>query len=128
LKRNQLRQYVRIEASLPVKFRIIRSESNENKDFCDRMSQAKMSDISGGGLSFLFEKPLTPGDILSVNFQLPGASFVGIAAKVLRVSLQEGKTATFYKHHIQFSGIESRQRDQIVRFVFEKQRQLSQWR
>lgn len=128
LRRNQLRQFVRIEANLPLKFRITKTESEESKQLFGTLLQSKIADISGGGLSFLLDKPLVPGDLVSLNFQLSTSAFVGVAGRVLRVSLQEGKTAVFYKHHVQFLNIEHKSRERIVKYVFEKQRQLSQWR
>jgi c-di-GMP-binding flagellar brake protein YcgR len=129
MRRNQLRQYVRIEASLPLKFRLLRTLEPDRAEVRQGESvEGRMSDISGGGLSFLCERMLKPGDLVSVSFSLPNARFTGLTCKILRISLQEGKTTTFYKHHAQFVNIENRKRDSIVRYVFEKQRQISQWR
>lgn len=129
MKRNQLRQYVRIEMSLPMKFRLIQTRNPELSEIKKGVvTPVKMSDISGGGLSFICEKSLKAGDLISVGFTLPNVKLVGIAGKVLRISIQEGKTKTFYKHHVKFVKIEPRQRDGIVKYVFDKQRQLTQWR
>lgn len=129
LRRNQLRQYVRVEISLPLKFRLLTTD-NVDKGEVRRgeVVDSKMSDISGGGMCFLCERTLRVGDLISLNFNLPNAKFVGISSKVLRISLQEGKTKTFFKHHVQFKGLEPRRRDVIVKYVFEKQRQINQWR
>jgi len=129
LRRNQLRQFVRIELSLPLKFRLINTANIEKSEIRRGESvEVKMSDISGGGLSFLCERSLRAGDLISLGFDLPTAKFIGISAKVLRISLQEGKTKTFYKHHVQFMNLEPRRRDMIVKYVFDKQRQINQWR
>lgn len=129
MKRNQLRQYVRIEASLPMKFRLLQTRNPELSEIKKgAITQVKMSDVSGGGLSFICEKSLKAGDLISVAFTLPNIQLAGLAGKVLRISIQEGKTKTFYKHHIKFVKIEPRQRDGIVKYVFDKQRQMTQWR
>jgi len=129
LKRNQLRQHVRIDITLPIKFRLINTADMEKSEVRRGESvEAKMSDISGGGLSFLCERSLRAGDIISLGFDLPNAKFIGISAKALRISLQEGKLKTFYKHHVQFINLEPRRRDMIVKYVFDKQRQINQWR
>jgi c-di-GMP-binding flagellar brake protein YcgR len=129
IRRNQLRQFVRIELSLPVRFRLLKTGDPEKSEIRrGEIVDAKMSDISGGGLSFLCESALKAGDLVSVSFALPNTPFNGIPCKILRVSLQEGKTKTFYKHHGQFVDLEQRKRDSIVKYVFEKQRQLNQWR
>jgi c-di-GMP-binding flagellar brake protein YcgR len=59
---------------------------------------------------------------------LPNSAFAGVTGKVLRVSLLEAKIGTLYKHHIQFTNFEQRNRDKITKYVFEKQRQANQWR
>ncbi len=129
LKRNQLRQYVRIDLTLPLKFRLINAVDAEKSEIRRGESvEAKMSDISGGGLSFICERSLHAGDLTSVGFDLPNAKFIGIAAKVLRISLQEGKSKAYYKHHVKFVNLEPRRRDMIVKYVFDKQRQINQWR
>jgi c-di-GMP-binding flagellar brake protein YcgR len=129
LRRNQLRQYVRIEASFSAKARLIRTdEPDSNQVKRGESVDAKLSDISGGGLSFLCERSFRAGDVITLSFSLPNARFAGVASKVLRISLQEGKTVTYFKHHVQFVDIDQRKRDQIVKYVFEKQRQISQWR
>jgi len=129
LRRNQLRQYVRVEINLPLKFRLLTTDNVDKSEVRrGEVVDAKMSDISGGGMSFLCERTLRVGDIITLNFDLPNAKFVGVASRVLRISLQEGKAKTFFKHHVQFRDIEPRRRDIIVKYVFEKQRQISQWR
>lgn len=129
MKRNQLRQYVRIELSLPMKFRLLQTRNPELSEIKKGViTPVKMSDISGGGLSFICEKTLKAGDLISIGFTIPNLKLAGVAGKVLRVSIQEGKTKTFYKHHVKFVKIEPRQRDGIVKYVFDKQRQLNQWR
>lgn len=128
MKRNQLRQFVRVDVNLPLKFRIIKTENEESKKQIGKLNEGKIVDISGGGLSFLFSRPLVPGDIVSFKFQLTTAHFSEIDAKILRVSIQESKTATCYKHHVQFINIEQKLREKIVKYIFEKQRQLCQWR
>lgn len=129
LKRNQLRQFVRIEVNLPIKVRVMPSSKKEpREESVPKHFSAKMADLSGGGISFLCESPLVPGDLVSMQFSLATGAFAGVAGKILRVSIQEGKTATSYRHHVQFVQIEPRNRDRIVRYIFDKQRQQNQIR
>lgn len=129
LRRNQLRQFVRIEANVPMKFRLIRTGDMEKSEVRkDEVVQSRMADIGGGGLSFLSDRALKPGDVVSLTFALPGGQFGGVPGKIVRVALQEGKTSTFYRHHVQFLSIDPGKREKIVKYVFEKQRHISQWR
>jgi len=129
LKRNQLRQYVRIEVSIPLKLRLLKTTDPDTSEVQrGQLVEAKISDLSGGGMSFICPYSLKAGDMVSMTFHLPEVSFAGIQGKVLRISLQEGKTQTFYRHHVHFSSIEQSKREKIIKFVFDKQRQINQWR
>jgi c-di-GMP-binding flagellar brake protein YcgR len=129
MRRNQLRQYVRIETGLALKFRLIKTPDPFKSEVkVGELIAAKLSDVSGGGLSFLYEKSLRLGDIVSLNFDLPGASCAGITGKIVHLSLREGKNGTLFKNHVQFVNIEPRKREKIITYVFEKERQISQWR
>lgn len=129
LKRNQLRQFVRIEVTLPIKIRVLPPSKQEPRgELFPKHFSAKIADISGGGISFLCESPLVPGDLVSMQFSLATGAFAGVAGKILRVSILEGKRVTSYRHHVQFVQIEPRNRDRIVRYIFDKQRQQNQIR
>ncbi len=129
LRRNQLRQYVRIETNLPLRFRLLSTREPDLSEILrGNLVTTRMSDISGGGLSFLHEKSLRLGDLIAISFDLPGQAFAGITGKIVHLALREGKTAALFKHHVQFVNIEQRKREGIIKYVFEKERQLSQWR
>jgi c-di-GMP-binding flagellar brake protein YcgR len=129
LRRNQLRQFVRIETGLPLKFRLVKTLDPEKSEIkLGELAAAKMADISGGGLSFLYERALRLGDMVSLSFDLPGAPCAGIVGKVVHLSLREGKNGPLFKNHVQFVNIEPRKREKIITYVFEKERQISQWR
>ena len=127
-RRNQMRQFARIEVSLPIRIRPLPSQHTGAAEAFPQQVDAKMSDISGGGLSFLYEKPFVPGDEISMHFSLSTGKFSAIPGKILRVSLQEGKSTTWYRHHVQFTAIEPQHRDRIIKYIFEKQRQINQMR
>ncbi len=129
MRRNQLRQYVRIETNLPMRFRLLSTKDQDKSEIPrGQLVTSRMSDISGGGLSFLIEQSLRLNDLISLNFDLPGVSIAGISGKIVHLTLREGKNGALVKHHVQFVSIEPRKREQIVKYVFEKERHLSQWR
>ncbi|MCX7726754.1 MAG: PilZ domain-containing protein [Chitinispirillaceae bacterium] len=127
-KRNQMRHYVRMEVSLPIKVTIVKVNKEKPSEKITENISAKIADISGGGLSFIYDKPLTAGEIVTMSFSLPTEKFNNIKGKILRVSVQEGKTETKYRHHVQYLSMEQCDRDKIVKFIFEKQRQQNQMR
>lgn len=129
LRRNQLRQHVRIETNLPLRFRLLSTKDPDKSEIQrGHLVTARMSDISGGGLSFLYEQSLRLGDLISISFDLPGKPFAGITGKIVHLSLREGKGVQWIRHHIQFVSVEQRKREAIIKYVFEKERQASQWR
>jgi c-di-GMP-binding flagellar brake protein YcgR len=128
MKRNQLRQFVRIEVNLPLKVRVVQTINEDDKPLQGKQFEAKLVDISGGGLSFLLDRPLVPGEVVSMNFHLNSVVLSGQTGRILKVSLIEGKTSTTYRHHIAFIDIGQTLREKIVKYVFEKQRQINQWR
>lgn len=129
LKRNQLRQYVRIEVNIPLKFRLITtSDPDKSEVKRGQMVEGRVADISGGGMSFLSSVALKPGDTVSLNFRLPQTAFGGTVGRILRVSLQEGRTQTQFRHHVEFQNLPQGKRERIVKYVFERQRQINQWR
>lgn len=129
IRRNQVRQYVRIETNLPLRFRLLSTKDPDKSEIQrGHLITTRLSDISGGGLSFVHEQSLRINDLISCNFDLPGVSFAGITGKIVHLTLREAKNGHSVKHHVQFVNIEQRKREQIIKYVFEKERQLSQWR
>jgi len=126
LKRRQLRGNVRIDVKLPLKLRIIRSDV---KDFPTDVQEVQMLDLSAGGVCFKGSKALHEGDTISVSFDLPTGSFRGIVGRVLRIAEVNRKgDPTLFKHHVQFINIDRPSSDKIVRHIFNKLREESQWR
>ncbi len=129
LRRNQLRQYLRVETNLALRFRLLSTKDPDKSEIQrGHLLTTKMSDISGGGLSFMHEQSLRLGDLVSLSFDLPGQVFAGITGKIVHLTLLEGKGAQVFKHHVQFVNIDQRKRESIIKYVFEKERQLSQLR
>jgi len=127
--RNQNRRYVRLDINLPVKFRVLEKADKKEKPAIEQLA-ARVVEMSGGGLSFFAEKPLQQNDVILIGLLLPDGSKAmgGIKGQVLRVVRVESKTLVHYRHHIQFISIEPQQREQIVKFVFAKHRQMLQMR
>jgi len=127
--RNQNRRYVRLDINLPVKFRILEKADKREKPPAMQLT-ARIAEMSGGGLSFYAEKPLEANDIILIALMLPDGDkpLGGIKGQVLRVICVESKTLVHYRHHIQFVSIEPQQREQIVKFVFAKHREMLQMR
>ena len=125
--RSQNRKYMRMEASLPLAYKVTECADPEKKPTQEAF-KARSADISGGGLCFIADTAQQAGDLILLSIQIPGYSMGGITAKILKVITIEGRSATQYKHLTQFVTIEPQQRERIVRFIFEKQREMLQMR
>lgn len=78
--------------------------------------------ISGSGMSFLTTEHFEPGDVLELKMMIPtsGDTVYYVYGEVVKLSeATDGRNAVFVK----FNVIDEDIRDQIVRFVFEKQRE-----
>ena len=129
LKRHQMRKDVRLEVNLPLRFRVIRpTDAAYTQTLGQQPFSGRISDISGGGISFLSDKQLKAGDILSLSFSAGDQTLMnGLKGRVLRISRQKS-TNDLFRSHIQFSEIEDSQREKIIKYIFEKQHQINQWR
>ncbi|HUI93100.1 MAG TPA: PilZ domain-containing protein [Chitinivibrionales bacterium] len=124
IRRNQLRQYVRVPTDLSLRFRLLTTKNPDKSEILrGHLITTRMCDISGGGLSFKHNQALRLGDLIGISFDLPGQMLSGITGKIVHLSLQEDKEGHQFKHHVQFVTIEQGQRDDIIRYVTEKERQ-----
>jgi hypothetical protein len=82
----------------------------------------KRVNISGGGISFSADTPFSPGDIiefkLMLTMQYPLSLF--LYGEVVEASKHNPEYDTF----VQFIAIDDFIRDEIIRFVFEKEREI----
>lgn len=123
----QLRNYVRVQATLPVACRRVEEDGQEGEAF-----QAETQDISGGGLRLILKSPLKAGAALQVLLHLPeGPVFAGGKVEWVGIPggqpLMEGETVKSGEPvvaGIRFTEIDERDRDRIVRFVFQRQAEM----
>lgn len=99
---------------------IIRMLTMHHEGF-DQLPLKKVN-ISGGGISFETEKPFSPGDIIELKLiltmQYPLSLF--LYGEVVETSNPNPE----YDTSVQFIAIDDFIRDEIIRFVFEKEREI----
>lgn len=78
--------------------------------------------ISGGGLSFLTKEKFNNGDIIEIKMMLPMLPPVAlyIYGEVVKIDTQVNS----YIVAIKFIGMDEEMRDEIVKFVFKRQREI----
>jgi len=111
----QRRSYFRVSARYPLTYQtVIRREYGDPY-------KATMLDLSGGGMRFLTEEPLNKKVLIYVQVALPNGD-LRIQAQVRRVEkTEDGKR---YVVSVEFDDITERERDRIIRCVFDIQRAM----
>jgi c-di-GMP-binding flagellar brake protein YcgR len=118
----QRREYFRFECLMSVRFRVVKSEGKDNSD--DSWNEALIRDISGGGMGLLTNKPYHINDFIEIEFNLDGISMKS-KSKIVRCLLYD-QDSSKYDVGISFQGMNTKDRDNIIKFIFERQRKLRQ--
>lgn len=119
IKKIQRRQYFRFDCSVPVLF--FQPDTGDP----DEMEEiiGKTIDISGGGLSALTENMLESNAILKGYLELDDIR-VGFSGKILRCIRYNKSDEVKYLSSVSFTDIEYKDREKIVGFIFNRQREL----
>jgi c-di-GMP-binding flagellar brake protein YcgR len=112
----QRRRWVRIPISLPVKFQLEHSTEAE-------IYEGQTIDISGGGIQYRSETALEPGTIIHLCLDLPRREPICCKARVLRFEEDSELKGQEARIVVEFVDISEGQRDRIMNFIFEKQRE-----
>lgn len=133
LKKYQRREYYRLEYDMDIFYRNMLPEEmemdeSELKESILRedllFSKGETLDISGGGLRFITDSKMQRGDGLVVKFLIEyggGRKNIITPAKVI-FSQNIRAYRSKVEHRIEFVQLEHRYREQIIRFIFEKER------
>ncbi len=99
---------------------LLRATTVKDKNAADLTCQAET--ISGGGLSFTADREFSPGDVLEVKIRLsPGfAQVLTIYGEVVQAT----KRADGYLTALRFFSLDDGIQDAIVKFVFEREREI----
>ncbi|HHV10219.1 MAG TPA: flagellar brake protein [Clostridiales bacterium] len=148
LEKVQRRQYYRFECIHEIDYRRVTLDeelldrklkadefvSDKEREECkQRLSQfdkdwirADIIDISGGGAKFYSKSLHQPGDKLRIRIEVQVGSRVikmELGAKIV-ASYKIENRAGFYEHRVQFVDIRPRDRENLIRFIFEQERRL----
>ena len=111
----QRRSFVRVPAMFPLTFETVTEEG------LSELHKAMMLDLSGGGMQFLTEKKVGNDAVLYAHVVLPNGD-LRIPARVSRSEkTDDGKR---YLISVEFDDIAERERDRIIRCVFDIQRAM----
>ncbi|NLT94235.1 MAG: hypothetical protein GXW85_01670, partial [Clostridia bacterium] len=119
IKKIQRRSFVRVPVNLSMEF-VLDSQKEKGE-----YEKALMRDLSGGGVQFISKTNLTKGDILHVRLFLPQKT-IECKAIVMWVYTDKKDNIERYMVGIKYIDIAERTRDQIIEYVFQRQRELIQ--
>lgn len=111
----QRRHFVRVPASFPVSFRMVTREGLSD------LYKAIMLDLSGGGMRFSTKEFVENKALLYAQFSLPNGE-IQTPVRVCRVVRIEDTKK--YSISVEFHEISERERDKIIRCVFDIQRAM----
>ena len=118
LNRAQQRNWVRIDVSIPVEVTQILNEGIGD------IFSGKIIDMSGGGFGMALPVKLSNDSRLLLNFELPGHGTISdLPVKVVRVAGSFNNDPLRTVHSVAFDGEVHLIQEQIIQYVFEKQRQ-----
>lgn len=119
-QRIQRRNFVRLDANLTIVF----SKVDENLEPVGEVCWGNTVDISGGGVMFACSAVLKCGDVLYTTVHFSDNDSVKALGKVVRF-VENPSTAKFkYSVGLEFTIIEELERDKIIKFIFNRQREL----
>lgn len=123
IQRVQLRQDVRIDILLDVMYSLL-PEAGADPEY----KKAVAVNISAGGIRLTVKEPLQEETPLLIKFYLPVKGFVHffeMESKIVRCQLVESKDQTAVYHlGLAFLNINSKQKDFIYQFIFQKMSQM----
>ncbi len=115
----QRRQYYRFECRIPVGFIMV----NPDKQNTTSELNGYTIDISGGGLSCVTDKILNTNSVVK-GYVLLGNYRLEFKGKVLRCTKDIINEQVKYSSSISFVDLEYKEREKVVSFVFNQQRDL----
>ena len=118
LDRAQQRNWARVKVNIVATITEIESAR------AGEVFAGEIIDMSGGGFGIIaLPSKLQNGSKLSISFDLPGYGLVNVAVKVVRLAGHFGNDPTKIVHGVAFEGDIGKVKEQILKYVNEKQRQ-----
>ncbi|KLU65038.1 flagellar brake protein YcgR [Desulfosporosinus acididurans] len=115
IKKVQRRNFVRVPASFSISYRTVTDEGLSD------LFRGTMVDLSGGGVRFITNESVENKALLYVLLGIPNGE-IQTSGRVCRTAkIEETKR---YDVTVEFSDLTERERDHIIRCVFERQREM----
>lgn len=131
LRKFQRREYYRLSCALEMSSRPLQKEEIESLEKRGKnlvpglpLKRSVIADISGGGIRFVGDYAYEPDSLMFCKYHLVvdgRDKEYTLIAKVLTVKELEDRPGT-YEHRAQYIDIDTSEREEIIRFIFEEER------
>lgn len=125
IKRWQRRNYLRVSASIPLTFTLTNSDGKSKHP---QIYRSETIDISGGGVMLKSPLLIEKGSYLELELMLPQRGVIVALGRIVRIQERSSKNKHFYLLGIEFSVIKESDREKIITYVFDLQRQRNRRR
>lgn len=119
-KRIQRRKHVRINGISRVDIKILKKEEDNLGNFYFDKRKIREKNISGGGMLIVSPQKLPTGTIMEINITLPYTEPIRTMGKVIRALKMEDE----YEIGISFMNIAEKDREKIIKYVYQRQVEL----
>ena len=121
----QRRQFFRIGCLINIKYRLVESiVKDPDNELPGPWNSATAIDISGGGMRFVADEYRGNDSKYEIEFDIPIdnlMSHLKVVARIVYISDMANRSE-MYEYRLEFTVIEPKQREVIVRFVFDEER------
>ena len=132
LKKFQRRKFYRLDCLFPIRYRIVPKEQFEKKNEAEQdnekdeilWEEGTISDLSGGGIRFHGSKECKKEDLVEIVLPLSlqsGIVPLSLYMKVVACVHFEGSRSA-YETRGEFLNINEKERETVIKYVFEEQR------
>lgn len=123
--RVQRRQFFRFSYMMPIKYRWIESDKKENEEETEKQYKESFTrDISGEGICILTEEKATYGAKIECILRFEEDNEMFLLGKIVRVLKCDNEGKFNYENGVNFINISEKDRECLIRFIFEIQRKL----
>jgi len=123
IRRIQRRAFFRMDCVLNVKYRVLGNAIPDDDRIEGEFSTVKTKDISGGGVCILADEKLEKSSFIEAFIQLDSDKEIRFIGKVVRSSAVRKRGRLVYETGIEYIKIENRDREKIIGYIFEVQRE-----
>lgn len=114
IEKVQMREFVRIEAMLPVSIQFMPIEENSQP------IHMLTKDISGGGTQIVSKQSIIIGSKLQLNIDIPDFGMITVSGEVVREDRPQADNALYWIG-LKFLDIQEKDRNKIIKYIFKKE-------